>query len=68
MNKMKTYGLGKYFANDGTKNLISKTQTAHPTQINKNQPNQKMSRRSKQTFLQRKTVIVTVCVFSRVQT
>ena len=25
MNKMKTYGLGKIFANDGTKSLISKT-------------------------------------------
>ena len=47
----------KIIANETTdKGLISKIQAAHTTQCQKNkQPNQKVRKRPKQTFLQRHT-------------
>ena len=49
--------LEKIIANETTdKGLISKIQAAHTTQCQKNkQPNQKVRKRPKQTFLQRHT-------------
>ena len=46
----------KIIANETTdKGLISKIQAAHTTQCQKNkQPNQKVGKRSKQTFLQKR--------------
>ena len=48
--------LEKIIANETTdKGLISKIQAAHTTQCQKNkQPNQKVGKRPKQTFLQRR--------------
>ena len=46
MNKMKTYGLGKIFANDGTKSLISKT-LKQLNQLNNNNNNNNNKNQSK---------------------
>jgi len=68
MNNMKTYGLGKIFANDGTKSLISKTHkrlNQLNNNNNNNNKNQKISRRPKQIFPQRRqSLSLCVCVQS----
>ena len=46
MNKMKTYGLGKIFANEGTKSLISKT-LKQLNQLNNNNNNNNNKNQSK---------------------